>query len=301
MNPRRSLRQIEGLASRGEKMGLSSLPLQHDDRLRPCLFFAPRGGAGADRLPLLLALHGGAGNPLAMARKTRFHEIAARESFIVAYPGGAGPSLRHSTWNAGGAHVDGWAEENRIDDVGYIRKLIDAVAGKLPVDRERIYAAGISKGAMMAYRLALEASDAIAAIAAVAGPMCGEPAARPRPVSVFHIHGGRDERVPFRGGRGRFTRKDAVWPSSEEGLDYWRRVNDAADKDAEKVFAPEVTRQRSAGTGGKDVEVVLLEKRGHEWPKPKPAFLQRILGAAPGDGLDASEEIWRFLRDKKLG
>jgi polyhydroxybutyrate depolymerase len=286
------------LARGGERLGLSCRTLVHDGALRCCLTLAPKP-VGPEKRALLLVLHGGAGNPLAAARVTRFHEIAARENFIVAYPGGAGPSLRHAVWNAGGAHVDGWAEERGVDDVGFIRKLIGSLSKAFAIDDERIYVAGMSKGAMMAYRLALEASDLIAAIAAVAGPMCEEPvSASPRPVAVLHIHGARDRNVPFSGGRGPFTRRAASWPSSEETLAYWRDVNQATEDRAETTDG--VMRRSSRSLSGHDVELILLEKRGHEWPSPRaPMVFRRLLGAAPKDRMDASEEIWRFLRDKR--
>ncbi len=56
-----------------------------------------------------------------------------------------------------------------VDDVGFVAALIDCVAGWLPVDRRRVYAVGISNGAMMAARLASQLPDRIAAFGQVAG------------------------------------------------------------------------------------------------------------------------------------
>ncbi len=57
-----------------------------------------------------------------------------------------------------------------IDDVGYARVMLDDLARQFNIDKKRVYATGISNGAMMCYRLACELSDRIAAIAPVAGP-----------------------------------------------------------------------------------------------------------------------------------
>ena len=57
------------------------------------------------------------------------------------------------------------------------------------IDPRRIYATGMSVGAMMCYRLAVDLSDRIAAIAPVAGTM---PRDLPRPtrsVPVIDFHG----------------------------------------------------------------------------------------------------------------
>jgi polyhydroxybutyrate depolymerase len=61
--------------------------------------------------------------------------------------------------------------DEKVDDVDFARRVIESVAELARIDRARIYATGHSNGAMMAYRLAAEAADEIAAIAAVAGAM----------------------------------------------------------------------------------------------------------------------------------
>jgi len=49
--------------------------------------------------------------------------------------------------------------------------VVEDVARRAPLDRSRVYATGLSTGSMMAYRLAAEALDLVAAIAPVAGSM----------------------------------------------------------------------------------------------------------------------------------
>lgn len=88
-----------------------------------------------------------------------------------------------------------------IDEVAFIRQLIDDVARRAPVDLDRVFATGISNGAMMSGRLACEVSDRIAAVAQVAGTLgvATEAACRPsRPVSVLVVAGTADPwcRIP---------------------------------------------------------------------------------------------------------
>jgi polyhydroxybutyrate depolymerase len=65
---------------------------------------------------------------------------------------------------------------NKVDDVGFIRALLADLEARQPVDRRRVYATGLSNGAMMAWRLAVEASGTIAAIAPVGrGRECSRP------------------------------------------------------------------------------------------------------------------------------
>ena len=60
---------------------------------------------------------------------------------------------------------------NRVDDVEFTRQLVDnlatvaTVATVASIDRKRVFATGMSNGAIFAWRLASELSDRIAAIA----------------------------------------------------------------------------------------------------------------------------------------
>ncbi|MBK9529210.1 MAG: hypothetical protein IPO41_13055 [Acidobacteria bacterium] len=57
-----------------------------------------------------------------------------------------------------------WVNTN-IDDVDFISTLLDTIESKYKIDKNRIYASGLSNGGMMSYRLAAELSNRIAAIA----------------------------------------------------------------------------------------------------------------------------------------
>jgi polyhydroxybutyrate depolymerase len=61
-----------------------------------------------------------------------------------------------------------------VDDVAFLDALLDDLAGAYRVDPRRVFATGMSNGAMMAYRLASELSERIAAVAPVAGTMATE-------------------------------------------------------------------------------------------------------------------------------
>ncbi len=84
-------------------------------------------------------------------------------------------------WDAGGVRAQ------PSDDVGFVAKLLDDLATVVNVDPNRVYATGMSNGAMMCYRLASELSDRIAAIAPVAGTMATETCHPLRPVPVMRL------------------------------------------------------------------------------------------------------------------
>src|SRR6202035_2271000 len=106
---------------------------------------------------------------------------ADAKGFVTVYPNGTGLGPVQ-TWNAGG-FVKGI--ESRADDVAFLKTLLDDVATRVNVDPKRVYACGMSNGAMMCYRLAAELSDRIAAIAPVAGTIAIENSRPQRAVTVL--------------------------------------------------------------------------------------------------------------------
>src|SRR5207237_1535521 len=85
------------------------------------------------------------------------------------------------------------------DDANFVARNLDNRERVLNVDKKRVYATGMSNGAMMCYRLASELSDRIAAIAPVSGTIAMETYEPKAPVPVLHIHGTLDSLVPFEG------------------------------------------------------------------------------------------------------
>src|SRR5258708_17603405 len=157
--------------------------------------------AGSRRLlPLLFVFHGGGSNAAGQQRFSRLDGLADRAGFVLVYPNGRGRFHRFLTSNAG--TCCGSAAVERVDDAGFSLAVLDDVARRLPVDRERVYATGMSNGAMMAHRLGAEASEAMAAIAPVAGGMVFQRFAPARPVPVLHIHSLDDPRALYHGGLG---------------------------------------------------------------------------------------------------
>src|SRR5258706_11090953 len=64
---------------------------------RTYLIHLPSGYNDQEKVPLVIALHGGGGNPEQFARDTGFNQKADEAGFIVVYPRGTGLL---PTWNA---------------------------------------------------------------------------------------------------------------------------------------------------------------------------------------------------------
>src|SRR5580704_8834959 len=133
------------------KPGDHKLALTTGGQGRTYLLHLPPIYDGKRSLPLVIVLHGGGGNAPGAARMTGFSEKADKEGFVVAYPNGSG-RLRNRllTWNSG--NCCGYALDNSVDDVGFIRALIDALEKTRAIDPTRVYATGMSNGGMMTYR-----------------------------------------------------------------------------------------------------------------------------------------------------
>src|SRR5690348_3384737 len=175
----------------------------HDGITREYLVHVPKSYRGAPT-PMLIALHGGGGDDDFQANDSKYRLISKSEQagFIAVFPNGYSrfPSGILATWNAG--TCCGGAQKNNVDDVGFIREVIRRMERQVSIDPGRIFAAGMSNGAMMTWRLACEAPE-IRAIAPVEGTdnvigRC-EPS---HSVAVIEFHSADDPNVPFNGGVG---------------------------------------------------------------------------------------------------
>jgi poly(3-hydroxybutyrate) depolymerase len=258
--------------------------------------------------PVIVAFHGGGGNPESMVRLSGLNTKADEAGFIVVYPYGSGlDPERRLTFNAG--NVGGYAMQNKIDDVGFVRALLDDLEKAVSVDTNRVFATGISNGGMMAYLVASELSCRIAAIAPVAGPMGTKTCNPKRPVSVMHFHGTADELAPFKGGKGKGTANvpailRPVFYSVDHSVQSWVKANGCAEE-PQIVALPDnaddgmrVTRKTwGGGREGAEVVLIKIEGGGHTWPGMEPPVA--MLGKATRD-LSANDLMWEFFQAHPL-
>jgi polyhydroxybutyrate depolymerase len=139
---------------------------------------------------LIIVLHGAGMNGKRIRECTgyEFDRLADRRGFTVLYPDG----YRHA-WNDCRKKAPFPAKRENIDDVSFIRALIDHFKVEKAIDDKRVYAFGYSNGGYMALRLAMQAPDEIAAVAAVA-------ACLPAPDSLSCPQQGRTSRVMLMNG-----------------------------------------------------------------------------------------------------
>jgi polyhydroxybutyrate depolymerase len=156
----------------------------------------------------------------------------------------------------------------------------------------------MSNGGIMAYLLASELSDRIAAIAPVGGPMGTETCHPKRPVSVIHFHGTADEFAPFKGGQGKGVSGTDFY-SVEHSIQAWVKANGCDKEPVITKFADTVkdgttiTRTTyGSGQDGSEVVLVIIEGGGHTWPGQEPRV--RFLGKST-QNISANDQMWEFF------
>jgi polyhydroxybutyrate depolymerase len=149
--------------------------------------------------PLVVLLHGfGASGGVQNIYFGLSNQVTAL-GFILVIPDGTPNSNGERFWNATDACCD--FEGQAVDDVGYIRGLIEEASANYRVDPRRVYMFGHSNGGFMSYRMACDAPDVVTAIASLAGSTYLDPAdcASESPVSVLQIHGTADDVILYDG------------------------------------------------------------------------------------------------------
>lgn len=239
-------------------------------------------------LPLLLAFHGRGGTGDSMAKLSNLDELAGRKGFIVIYPEGI-----DRFWNAG--HFTLKEKGDQVDDIGFVDKLIDELSAYYNIDHHRVYATGMSNGAMFVHRLACELSDKILAIAAVAGtiaPEIGKTCKTKRPVPVLQIHGTADHWVPWDGG---VTMVGGRIESVSTTIRFWVENNHCHSEPRLEDLKDGVTRERYGPCEGNS-EVILyrIDGGGHTWPGGYQYLPERVVGKT-NRAINSTEEILEFF------
>jgi polyhydroxybutyrate depolymerase len=251
-------------------------------------------------VPLVLVLHGN--HPEArgslMREWTAFDRQADARGWAVAYPDGHG-----GCWADGRGVTT--ADEAGVDDVAFLRAIIGWSAERHGTSGDRAVVAGVSNGAFMAHRMALQSSDQVAVMAAVAGglPESLHDATPAHAVSAMLIHGTADTISPIAGGYSRHLGPNGELRgrtlSLEETAAFWRTVDRCPPGPGEErttEFSSRVT--AAPGAGGTVVAAWTVFGGGHTWPgsAPVPGYAELIT-----QEFDAAEEICRFAEPLLTG
>jgi polyhydroxybutyrate depolymerase len=236
-------------------------------------------GAQGSPLPVVLNFHGYLSTASQQEDYTGVSRKADSAGFIAVYPDGVAQG-----WNAGTCCAQ--AVTLGVDDVAFTSHLLDELEAKLCVDTKRVFAAGISNGAMFAERLGCELSERVAAIFPVAGVLVAPACPLSRPISIFEFHGTLDAVVPYRGNPLMSA------PSTKDNFAAWGKRNgcDAAPRIAST--RGEVQCETFSGCrDSAEVTLCTVQGGGHSWPG---ANVLPALGHTTKDA-NATDEMWEFF------
>jgi len=234
---------------------------------------------------LVVMLHGGYGSAQQAEASYGWDRIADEHGVVILYPDGDGRA-----WNAGGGCCGPPARDG-TDDVAFIAAAVADVQKRVSIDAGAVFAAGMSNGAMMAYRLACE-TTLFAAIGPVSGTMpVGLECAAPAPISVIAVHGVDDTRVLYEGGASTVgtARIDATAQQDVHTL--WARAA-SCDEDV-TTSAPPLRTETAACPDSRAVQLVSIAGYGHEWPSPDGGSTPQ--GEQVYRGWDATAQLWSFF------
>ncbi len=285
---------------------VQTTPLRYGLSARTYLVHIPLGYDEQKAWPLVLVLHGAFATAGSMEERSGFSALADREGFVVAYPNGIGlfGSLQH--WNAG--HCCGLAQVDHVDDVGFLRYVIRDVASRIRIDPRRIYVAGHSNGAMLAYRFASEDCEQIAGVAVVAGTIGSSKSPHeatctvgpPRiPVPLVVVHGREDETVPFAGGPG-LRGGPRRYVSVPDSVQLWAQYCGclSTPEVCDDPLGDRCTLTWQDEKGNSMVVLHVLDNWKHVWPGTT------VTGRLPEDhplrSFEAAQVIWDFFRTQTL-
>jgi polyhydroxybutyrate depolymerase len=276
----------------GLQPGSSEHTLRVGDRTRSFRVYRPASLPAGARVPLVLVIHGGGGSARGAEARYGWDAEADRAGFLVAYPDGVGHS-----WNGGLNGCCGAAGEAGVDDVGFLGGVIASVEATTPVDTARVDATGISEGGIMAYRLACS-THVLAAVGPDSATQIGA-CPDPDPVSVIHVHGTADTRIPYDGHAGAGVLHLTGGPIPAV-VDHWRAVDRCPAPAVTSTPTPAGAVQvaASACPDGRAVTLVTLDGAGHQWPGSRPRGTvrdRRVPADPPSRALNATDTVWAFF------
>jgi polyhydroxybutyrate depolymerase len=295
--------------------------LRFDGVTRDYRIHVPPAAIYGQPLPLVLNLHGATQNGQLEEITSGMDANADQHGYLVAYPDGTriskvltpDPVAKQAQygWNAG--MCCGLPVTTHQDSVGFLKAVIANVAARTPVDLRRVYMTGISNGGMMAYAMAAEASDTVAAIASVSGQ-----------VEIPHIHPGRavptmefhSVNDPIALFQGTPNKNPALRLSVMEGITQWVSANGCSSTPHVAPTVVGAPGSVSAGQTatlltyghcrhGSTVALWRFTGSGHVWPGstlntgPKSSWI--LAGVGRGIILvNANELMWQFFSHYEL-
>lgn len=264
-----------------------------DGQKRTYVLHVPTGYVVSNRYPLVAVFHGGGGEGKKIASQTGFPPKADQEGFIAVFPDGI-----NQHWDDGRDVII-----PPVNDVKFVRTLIEHLKTKLSIDQNKIYAVGVSNGGILSHRLGCEMADVFAAIGADVGSLATNMVSRCNPqnsIAVAVIQGTKDPFVPIGGGKVSIGIGGFV-ESAESSMQWWASKNGCQSAPIVTNLPPHisdgtsVTKKHYAQCRDHaEVTYYLVNGMGHLWP-PKSQVTRGAAGP-PSQNIDATAVFWEFFK-----
>lgn len=171
---------------------MESLEMEHEGKQRRYLVRIPDNYSPEKPSPVLFGFGGWGDSPENFSSYARMGNTSATDEAIIIYPEGY-----ERAWEAAP-----YAKTHDGEDIRFIKRILDAVDADYHVDRNRVYAMGMSNGGGFTSVLGCHAQDTFAAVAMVSGAFynpvetnCGD-----APMHTLIMHGTHDQMMTYEGG-----------------------------------------------------------------------------------------------------
>jgi poly(3-hydroxybutyrate) depolymerase len=220
---------------------------------------------------LVFTIHGLGDHCTKWGPSSAFKPVAEANNFLLVYPCGTN-GLLGVAWNAGTCCLRG----SPIDEVAFFRQMIIDIQTNYPrVNPRRIFATGMSNGAMMTEMLACKAPALFAGMASVAGVVVMEPglagglkscttafAPQNRTLPILFVHGNGDLIVPWTGS------VPLGFPDVPSNFKEWSVRHSCTGEPVQTFKKGTFSNQVYQNCrGGITLELVKDEGGSHRWPK----------------------------------
>jgi polyhydroxybutyrate depolymerase len=238
-------------AKNGYDAGTNSVMIMHSGRSRHFSVHMSTAITAGTAVPLVLDFHGNGSSGSQEESSSGWRAKADKEGFVVAFPDGVG-----NGWNVG--NCCGESLKNMVDDVGFAREVVKTISANVCIDAKRVYATGLSNGAGLTHRIACEAADVFAAVAAASADLVTDPCKPARPISELSVRGLSDTAVAYEGGNTGST----GWysPGAKGTLMLWKDIDGCTgEPDTSKQYCETYSQCQ----GGVEVTLCSLPGTGH--------------------------------------